>query len=101
MRVPYLARYFAEPDIAAALVRITAAGEEIRKLTERADAFEQELANLGYPLDSGAGCHAPYDYFADYLRGYMYDFIALVTPSWTRDAVDARLNEARRLHSSD
>lgn len=31
-----------------------------------------------------------------YLRGYMYDFIALIAPGWTREAVDARLNEARR-----
>jgi LysR family cys regulon transcriptional activator len=36
-----------------------------------------------------------------YLRGYMYDFIALVTPGWTREAIDLRLNEARRVHASD
>lgn len=36
-----------------------------------------------------------------YLRGYMYDFISLVAPGWTRQSVDARLNDARRLHAAD
>jgi uroporphyrinogen-III decarboxylase len=69
LRVPYVARYFAEPGVAPAFARLAAAGEEIRKVTERGDAFQQELAELGFPLDSYAACHAPYDYFGDYLRG--------------------------------
>jgi len=69
LRVPYIARYFAGPDVAAAFARLAEAGEEIEKVSERAEAFEHELAELGFPLDSYAACHAPYDYFGDYLRG--------------------------------
>jgi LysR family cys regulon transcriptional activator len=31
-----------------------------------------------------------------YLRGFMYDFIQLITPGWTHEKIDAKLNEARR-----
>jgi LysR family cys regulon transcriptional activator len=34
-----------------------------------------------------------------YLKGYMYDFMALVSPEWTREKVNARLNEARSSRS--
>ncbi len=69
LRVPYIARSFAGPEIAAAFARLAEAGEEIKRVSERGDAFSQELAEMGFPLDSHAACHAPYDYFGDYLRG--------------------------------
>ncbi len=43
---------------------------------------------LGIALDPNA-----------YLRGYMYDFIQLISLNWTRDKVDAKLNAARRLRT--
>ena len=35
-----------------------------------------------------------------YLRGFMYDFIQLITPGWTHEKIDAKLNEARRRQAS-
>jgi hypothetical protein len=62
-------RKFATPEVAAALRRLIAAGEEAQRATDRAIAFDAEMAARGFPLGRHASTSCPYDYFADYLRG--------------------------------
>ncbi|MFH1043732.1 MAG: uroporphyrinogen decarboxylase family protein [Pseudomonadota bacterium] len=69
VRAPFFSRYFGDPEVAEAMVRIAAAGREALKMLERANAFQRELIELGFPIDRDAQCYAPYDFFGDFLRG--------------------------------
>lgn len=69
VRIPFFSRYLGDPEVAAALVKISAAGREAEKMLKRAADFDQELRDLGFPLARHASTTAPYDYFGDFLRG--------------------------------
>ena len=69
VRLAMQTRRFGDPEMAAALRRLIAAGEEAQRATDRAFALHAELAALGFPLGRHASSACPYDYFADYLRG--------------------------------
>jgi uroporphyrinogen-III decarboxylase len=49
--------------------RIAEAGREMQKMMVGAIAFNQEMAELGYPQSIGGSGAAPFDHFADYMRG--------------------------------
>jgi hypothetical protein len=60
---------FGDPEVASALQRLIEIGAESRRMVQRAAAWAQDIASLGFPSVTGAGSTAPFDYFADYLRG--------------------------------
>jgi len=101
MRVPFYARHFGEPDVAAALQRIAEAGREAKRMLDRAAAFQRELIALGFPPGRGASSVAPYDYLGDFLRGSkgimldmrrrpdkLLEAMERLVPLLVRDAVD-------------
>jgi len=69
VRLAMQTRKFGDPEMAAALHRLIAAGQEAQRATDSAVALQVELAALGFPLGRHASSSCPYDYFADYLRG--------------------------------
>lgn len=69
IRMPFYTANFGDPAVAAALGQIAEAGKEGMKMVVRALAFQEELKGLGFPLGISSTTTAPYDYFADYLRG--------------------------------
>lgn len=110
IRIPFFSRYFGEPEIAAAIERVAAAGREALKMLDRANAFQQELIDLGFPLGRNASCTAPYDYFGDFLRGSkgimldlfrrkdkLLEAMEKVIPMLVRDAVQASAGNPCRL----
>ena len=106
VRIPFFSRHFGDPQVAAALVKIAAVGEEATRMLNRASAFDQELKELGFPLARHASSTAPYDYFGDFLRGSkgimldlfrrkdkLLEAMERVVPMLIRDAVQtARVN---------
>jgi hypothetical protein len=60
---------FADPEVVQGLARLAEAGDEARRLLARADANMQEVAAAGFPTVMGVHCPAPFDYFADFMRG--------------------------------
>ena len=64
-----LLRAIGSPDIAGALEALVEAGREHLRIMQSMGSFIEEMANLGFPPLSLAGSMAPYDYFADFLRG--------------------------------
>ena len=69
LRLLVAARQFASPGVVRAFAALEKAGEEAQRLTDCAESFRKEAADLGFPLAAGATCAAPFDYFADYFRG--------------------------------
>ncbi len=60
---------FANPELMKGLEEIAEAGREMQKMMASAIGFTMEMAELGYPQSIGGGAAAPFDHFADYLRG--------------------------------
>jgi hypothetical protein len=68
-RMILCARFFGDPEVSAGFARLAEAGREARKMWDKAFAFIDELAALGWPIAAFTTCPAPYDFFADTLRG--------------------------------
>lgn len=68
-RMVTAARFFGDPEVSAGFARLAEAGREALTMWEKALAFVDELAALGYPAAALNTCSAPYDFFADTLRG--------------------------------
>jgi hypothetical protein len=68
-RMILCARFFGDPDVADGFAKLAEAGREAQKMLSTARAFVDELAALGFPASATATCIAPYDFFADTLRG--------------------------------
>jgi hypothetical protein len=62
-------RFLADPDVMQALTRLSKAGAEAQRMMEKALAHFQQLTALGFPSVAAGTCAAPYDYFADFMRG--------------------------------
>lgn len=62
-------RVFADPDFMAVFKRLSDIGAESQRLMANAALLNKEFTNLGFPGVRGALSMAPFDYFADYLRG--------------------------------
>ncbi len=60
---------FANPELFGAFEKIADAGREMQKMMKMAIAFAGEMAEEGYPQSLAATAAAPFDHFADYLRG--------------------------------
>ena len=60
---------FAHPELFGAFERIAEAGREMQKMMKAAIGFAGEMAEEGYPQSQSAIAAAPFDHFADYLRG--------------------------------
>ena len=60
---------FAHPELFGAFEKIADAGCEMRSMMKIAFAFAGEMAEAGYPQSQSAVGAAPFDHFADYLRG--------------------------------
>jgi uroporphyrinogen-III decarboxylase len=60
---------FADPDINQAFARLGQVGAEAQRMVERDAALEAELTALGFPSVVSGTSTAPFDYFADFLRG--------------------------------
>ncbi len=60
---------FANPKMMEGFEKIAEAGREMLKMMVGAIAFNQEMAELGYPQSIGGSGAAPFDHFADYMRG--------------------------------
>lgn len=69
VRIPFFSRYFGDPEVAAAMMKIIEAGAEANKMLQRSATFDRELKDMGFPMSRHASCTAPYDYFGDFLRG--------------------------------
>jgi hypothetical protein len=64
-----LAQGLSIPEIAAAIERLQAAGNELRKWMPRMAEFDKELHELGFPPFVGGMALAPFDAISDNLRG--------------------------------
>jgi len=62
-------RAFADDKIVACIERLHQAGKEVMRMQEHGAALERDLVAMGFPPERGAQCNAPYDFFADFLRG--------------------------------
>lgn len=60
---------FAVPEVAAAFETFFKAGRELARTTAVVEAFEKEMAGMGFPTVGGAGTSAPFDRVSDFLRG--------------------------------
>ncbi len=67
-RLVYLTRFFTE-EMAAAFSQLAKAGREAQIAFDSAATFQTEMAELGFPMGQMATGPAPYDYFADNMRG--------------------------------
>jgi len=65
----HASRRFSQPKVAAAFQTLAEAGNETRTMLHKSYALVEEMAGLGFPLAHTATTNAPYDYFADNLRG--------------------------------
>ncbi len=62
-------RGFANPELRQSLERLIEAGELMEATAQKLGAYAKELMESGYPLASGGFCKAPFDQFADFMRG--------------------------------
>lgn len=69
LRLVIASRQFASPGLQSALAALKETGDEARRLLEHANRFAADMVELGFPLSNGATAPAPFDFFADYLRG--------------------------------
>src|ERR1019366_1266117 len=69
MRLVVASRQFATPGVQRAFAALKETGDEAMRLLDHANRFEADMAELGFPLTNGATAPAPFDFFADYLRG--------------------------------
>jgi uroporphyrinogen-III decarboxylase len=69
MRLVVASRQFASPAVQRAFAALKETGDEAMRLIDHANRFAAEMAELGFPLTNGATAPAPFDFFADYLRG--------------------------------
>ena len=60
---------FGLPDVAKAVETLVETGRESLKMLARGGQFAQEMREQGYPAMVGGMTQAPFDYFADFLRG--------------------------------
>jgi uroporphyrinogen-III decarboxylase len=60
---------FTVPEVAAAFETFFKAGRELTRTNAVVDAFEKEMAKLGFPSAGGGGVSAPFDRISDFLRG--------------------------------
>ncbi len=60
---------FARPAMKEGLDRLAEAGDALRGMDKDGMALINELEDLGFPISAGGGAAAPFDHFADYLRG--------------------------------
>ena len=60
---------FLTPDVVGAITRLAEAGAEAQRMMQRALVHFQKLNDLGFPSIIAGTVAAPYDYFADYMRG--------------------------------
>jgi hypothetical protein len=61
---------FARPEVVTSCLKIHEAAVEIQKRVDSTMAFVKEMNGLGYPsMYNRAAAQAPFDYFADNLRG--------------------------------
>jgi uroporphyrinogen-III decarboxylase len=65
----FLPAAFATPPIAQALEALARAGQESLKMISRTEAFDKEMAELGFPSLIGSYGWAPFDYIGDHFRG--------------------------------
>lgn len=69
MRLVAGMRGFAHPEVKQALLNLIKAGEAAEESFQHISAWNQEVANLGFPRDPGISMVSPYDFIADYFRG--------------------------------
>ncbi len=62
-------RGFAHPELRASLKRLIEAGELMDAAARKLGAYSQEMVAAGYPMAMGGFCKAPFDQFADFMRG--------------------------------
>jgi hypothetical protein len=60
---------FALPEISAAFESVRKAGIMVEKHRDASIAFNQEMADLGFPLAFNSGAQVPFDLISDFLRG--------------------------------
>ena len=60
---------FAVPEVAAAFDTFFKAGREVARTGAFADAFEKEMARMGFPSVGRGSTSAPFDRVSDFLRG--------------------------------
>jgi len=60
---------FARPELIAAFQRLAEAGQPIEDMMTVLKGFAAEIKAEGFPQSVGSGAAAPFDHFADYLRG--------------------------------
>ena len=68
-RVLHTLSAYAAPEMVDTLRRLSEAGAEIQTMLDKAWAFVAEMDERGFPLAYAASTGAPFDLFADYLRG--------------------------------
>ncbi len=61
--------HFGNPEVIAGYQKLFAAGQEMAATFDKMGALMTELAAEGYPVHMGGRTGAPFDHFADYLRG--------------------------------
>ncbi len=60
---------FAVPEVAAAFDSFFKAGREVGRTAAVAEAFEKEMARMGFPAVGRGSTSAPFDRVSDFLRG--------------------------------
>lgn len=69
VKMMFAMRSFANSKFRDLFDRMIKAGDESEKVGIRDRAFAARLKALGFPMSTATGTTAPYDYFADFLRG--------------------------------
>jgi uroporphyrinogen-III decarboxylase len=60
---------FADPEVVQGLSKLAEAGAEAQRMVEHAITHFKQIAAAGFPSIIAGMCPAPFDYFADFLRG--------------------------------
>jgi uroporphyrinogen-III decarboxylase len=60
---------FADPEVVQGLTRLAEAGAEAQRMVSHAVTHFKKIADAGFPSIIAGNCPAPFDYFADFLRG--------------------------------
>ena len=60
---------FANPELIKGFEQLVESGKEMATVITRTVAFINEMKEEGYPIIAGGRCQAPFDIFADYMRG--------------------------------
>lgn len=61
--------FFSTPEMAEALNALSKAAQRAKEMVSNAIAFVERMKSLGFPMQFGGTCQAPFDTISDFMRG--------------------------------